>query len=485
MTAKTKRIAVIGGGISGLSAAFYLQKFSRERQLPVAITLFEGSGRLGGKIRTLRRDGCVIEQGPDSFLARKWPILELTRELGLEQELAPLNPEANKTYILHRQRLHPMPEGLMLGIPTRMLPFLTTGLISPLGKARAALDFVLPRKREKGDETLGAFLERRLGAEVHRHIAEPLLAGIYAGDTGELSLQATFPQFHEIERKHRSLMIGMMRSRRQQGGGGPAAQPLPPQLAGSVFLSYKRGLATLVETLDERLGAVQRVLGKPVAALAREEGAYRLRLSDGAAFDYDAVVLAVPNYEASRLLAASLPEHRLIDIPYASVANVVLAFPAGDLGDMLRGSGFLAPRGEGLSITACTWTSMKWPHTAPEHIALLRCYVGRAGDEAALRHDDGELTEIVRRDLKRTMGVNAKPLFVEVTRWNRAMPQYTLGHLERLEQFRTALAAQLPGVFATGAGFRGVGLPDCIAQGKQTADQTVQFLLRQRDGQKP
>lgn len=474
MVAEPKRIAVVGGGISGLSAAFYLDRLSRERGLDVEITLIEGSRGLGGKIRTLHRDGCVIEQGPDSFLSRKTPIIELTRELGIEGELAALNPEANRTYILHRNRLHPMPEGLMLGIPTRMLPFMATGLISPIGKMRAALDFVLPRRTGDEDETLGAFIERRLGAEVHRNIVEPLLAGIYAGDTGLLSLQATFPQFQDIERKHRSLILGMIRGRRKQAvSSGPS---LPAAVRGSAFLSYKKGLSTLTEALDVRLHHVKRIFGQPAVGLAKSESGYRLGLADGTVLACDAAILTVPNYEISRMLKESLPEHGLIDIPYASVANVVLAYDAGELAGKLNGTGFLAPRGEGLTITACTWTSMKWPHTAPQHLALLRCYVGQAGDEAALQLNDDELTARVKQDLLRTMGLSAKPLFVEVTRWNKAMPQYMVGHPERIGKFRAALSERLPGVFATGAGFRGVGLPDCIAQGKQAAEETLRFL---------
>jgi len=474
-----KRVAVVGGGISGLSAAFYMERFAAERGLALEITLIEGSRRLGGKIRTLRRDGCVIEQGPDSFLARKTPIIELTRELGLLDELAALNPEAKRTFILHKNRLHPLPEGLMLGVPTRLVPFMTTGLISPLGKMRAALDLILPRKKEEGDESLGAFLERRLGREVHRRIAEPLLAGIYAGDTGALSLQATFPQFHAIERRHRSLILGMMRSGRQQGAGGGSV--LPEAVRDSAFLSYKQGLSALIEALDRQLVRARRILGQPVNGLAVSGDGYRLSLADGESVGCDAVVLAVPNFEISRILGHLLPEHRLIDIPYVSVANVVLAYDAAELNGKLTGSGFLAPRGEGLSITACTWTSMKWPHTAPGHMALLRCYVGRAGDEAPPDLSDEALTERVKRDLLLTMGIGARPLFAEVTRWNKAMPQYTVGHPERIGRFRSALSARLPGVLATGAGFQGVGLPDCIAQGKQAAEETVRFLSEDRE----
>lgn len=476
MTDGRRRIAVIGGGITGLSAAYYAKRLAREQGADVEITIIEQSGRLGGKIRTLHRDGCVIEQGPDSFLARKRPIIDLTNELGISGELVALNPSGRQTYMMRRGKLHPMPDGLMLGIPTKLMPFVKTGLIGPFGKLRAAMDIVLPRRSDPGDESLGDFLRRRLGSDVLDHIAEPLLAGIYAGDTSQLSLRATFPQFQELERKHRSLMLGMMKSRLQPPPRG-VASPLPEAVRGSMFLSYKRGLGTLVEALSEEMSGCRQLLGREVASLSRADQGVRVRFGDGGEETFDAAIVAVPNYAAAAMLPPEAAARELIDIPYASVANVVLAFRASDVSGAMAGSGFLVPKDEGLAITACTWTSAKWGHTAPAGLALLRCYVGRSGDQRALALDDGELEAAVRADLRRTMGITAVPQFVEITRWERSMPQYPVGHLDRLRHFRAELADVLPGVYTAGSGYEGVGLPDCIGQGKQAAELAVEYAL--------
>jgi len=476
MSSTTKRIAIAGAGISGLSAAYYVQQICQDRGLPVHITIIEPSEQLGGKIRTLHRDGCVIEQGPDSFLARKLPMLELTRELGLEDELTATNPQAKKTYILHKRKLHRMPAGLMLGIPTEIMPFLRTGLISPLGKVRAGLDLLLPKRANQGDEALGVFLSRRLGSEVLEHIAEPLLAGIYAGDTKELSMQSTFPQFQAFEREYRSIILGMIRSKRKQQS--QSGQVSLPQIAkGSMFLTFKKGLSTIVNGLATKLSEATIRTGIAVNEVNHVEGQYKLKLSDGTADSFDAVILAVPNYAAVQMLPSLLEAHSLINIPYVSVANVVMAFRKSELSLATDGSGFLVPRDEGLTITACTWTSVKWLHTAPDHMVLVRCYVGRSGASQTVAYSDSELTKLVRADLKSAMAIEAEPVFVEVTRWTDSMPQYPVGHLDQLKLFRQKLAEAMPGVYVTGSGYQGVGLPDCIGQAKQCAQKLVDDLM--------
>jgi oxygen-dependent protoporphyrinogen oxidase len=472
-----KRILIAGGGITGLSAAYYAQKFAKQRGLSCRITLVEKAPVLGGKIHTMYRDGFVIEKGPDSFLARKLPIIDLTRDLGLEGELTGLNPQAKKTYILRKGRLHRMPPGLVLGIPTEIAPFMKTGLISPLGKARAALDMVLPKRNSTDDESLGRFLERRLGKEVLNNIAEPLLAGIYAGDTHALSLKATFPQFQEMEQKHRSLILGMMASRKN---AQQEAAKLPAAAKGSAFLTYKKGLQTLVEALVAVLNeeGVELKTKETVTSFEKlDDGTYRVTLQgaegDGRAHTVDGIILTLPAYATARLLTGLPAAKSLADIDYISVANVILAFDEKEVDCRMDGSGFLVPRTEGLTITACTWTSVKWLHTAPEGKILLRCYVGRSGEEDWVKLSDEELVQAVRKDIRTILGIAAEPLFYEVTRLPESMPQYPVGHLDNIAELRKQLEAFLPGVYATGAGFQGVGLPDCIRQGKETAEQLV------------
>lgn len=468
-----KKIVVMGGGITGLSAAFYMKKLFEEQHIPVDISIIEKSAELGGKIQTLHRDGFVIERGPDSFLARKMPILNLTRELGLEGELTATNPNAKSNYILHQGRLHPMPLGLVLGIPTEVAPFIKTGLISPMGKIRAAMDLLLPRNKGLQDESLGNFIERRLGKEVLEHITEPLLAGIYAGDTQALSLKATFPQFYHLEQKHRSLILGMLAGKKTP----LHAEELPDIAKRSMFLTYKKGLGTLVEHLKEALKSARFICGESVARIAMgEEGGYHVRLEQDQVLFADGVVMALPAYEAAKLLPDFSVSSWLEQVAYVSVANIALAYDKKDMAWPLHGSGFVVPRKEGRTITACTWTSSKWLHAAPPGKVLLRTYVGRAGSQEWVDWTDRELVNKVRQDLQEIMGITAEPLFYEINRAYQSMPQYPVGHVEQLSKRREELRALSPGLFLCGAGYQGVGIPDCVQQGKQAAEQLLDYI---------
>ncbi|MFD2670502.1 protoporphyrinogen oxidase [Marinicrinis sediminis] len=476
MTKQTKQLIIVGGGITGLSAAFYAGKKAREAGIPVHITILDKGKQLGGKIETLRKQGFVIEKGPDSFLARKLPMIELARELNLEQELVATNPKARKNYILQKGKLKLMPPGLVLGIPTQVRPFISTNLISMKGKARAAMDLILPRKKTAGDESLGHFIERRLGREVLDNIAEPLLAGIYAGDTYKLSLGATFPQFQQLEQKYRSLIMGMVQSRKQT----QASDRLPDYAKNTTFLTFRNGLSTLVEALEQALEqkvefrmqtdvqAIETQGSQQIVHVTGESGPEQLTA--------DALIVTVPGYGLSRLFPDVPAVQTFADMEYVSVANVVLAYEANTARIPYEGSGFVIPRTEGRFITACTWTSVKWPHTAQDGRILLRCYVGRSGDQRYASMTDEELVAAVRRDVAELMDIQAAPLFSEVTHLKRSLPQYPIGHRERMQQAREALSSQYPMTRMTGATFEGVGLPDCIAQGKEAAEELVERL---------
>lgn len=475
------KIAIIGGGLTGLSAAYYTQRQAEQTGRPLEVVLYEKSERLGGKIRTLRRDGFVIEAGPDSFLARKQPIIELSKLLGLSDELTGTNPHVKGTYILHRNRFHRLPEGMVMGIPTKLTPFVRTGLISTGGKIRAACDLILPARKQRSDESLGAFLGRRLGVQVQENLAEPLLSGIYAGDPSQLSVQATFPQFRALEQKHRSLIIGMLRSSQSQSASGRVNPDIPQHARGSVFLTYRNGLSTLSERLVSQLevDGVSLRTNQAVSAIRREGNQYRVEIAEGTAAYYDAVIIALPAFRLAPLLPQWNPEYDVAaSIPYASVSNVVMAFDKAAIQHPLDGTGFLVPRKEGRFITACTWTSTKWLHSAPADKVLLRFYVGRSDDDQWLRMSDEQIIERVRQDLMETMGIAEAPLFTEVTRWKKAMPQYRVGHLERIANWRQELQDSMPGVLLTGSAFEGVGLPDCIQQGKQAAEQALSHCAK-------
>ncbi len=472
-TARKQRYVIIGGGITGLSSAFYLQKQVREKGIHAEITLLEQSEELGGKIKTMHKEGYVIERGPDSFLGRKLPIIELSRELGLEDEFVGTNPLARTNYILHRNQLHRMPPGLVLGIPTQIKPFISTGLISYAGKARAALDLLLPRRESDSDESLGSFLQRRLGREVLENIAEPLLSGIYAGDTSRLSVKATFPQFPAVERKHRSIILGMLASKKHT----QETTELPDLAKRSVFLTYRNGLITLVNALKAHLTDVRIRTGVGVSRIEREESGYILHCSDSEVIHADRVIVTLPAYRVPPLFQEATYLQPLTDMDYVSVANVVMAFDAKDVEHPLEGSGFVIPRKEGKYITACTWTSSKWLHTAPEGKILLRCYVGRYGDERWKQHSDEEIVQGALQDLKEIMQFTAKPNFYEVTRLHQSMPQYPVGHLDVIGSIRSKLAKTHPGILLAGSAYEGVGLPDCIRQGRAAAQQLAELQL--------
>lgn len=501
---KLDRFVVIGGGISGLSSAFYLMKEAELRGRQAEITIVEPSERIGGKINTLRKQGFVIEKGPDSFLARKTPIVDLAIDLGIEHELTGTNPAAKKTYILHKGKLHPMPPGLVLGVPTEIAPFVKTGLLTWGGKMRAFLDFILPASQAEGDESVGAFFTRRVGAEVMERIAEPLLAGIYAGDLHKLSLQSTFPQFRDAELRSGSLIRGM-RANKRKGAAAPATpSKLPKHLQRSMFLTFKNGLETMLEALDEALSGAERRMGRHAVAFRANESdgesalqespskpglaegqedtgeapPYEVLLSDGEIIPADGIVITTPAFAAADLLEPHIPVDALRAVDYVSVANVVMAFDKSAIGVDFDGSGFLVPRSEGTTITACTWTSAKWLHSSPDDKVLLRCYVGRAHDEAVVDLPDNELKEAVRRDIRNALGITAEPLFTEITRLHRSMPQYPVGHAQATAGMRAQLRKEMPGVWVTGAAFDGVGLPDCIRQGKEAASIVYRAIDR-------
>ena len=464
-------MVVVGGGIAGLSAAYAL---SQSDGPPIACTLVEADSRLGGKILTEQADGFVIEGGPDSFLSQKPWGIELCRKLGLEDRLIGTNPDRRRTFVYSRGRLEELPEGLALGFPTRLGPFLRSGLLSWPGKLRLGAEIFVPRRREESDESLGDFFRRRLGREALERIIEPLMTGIYAGDADRLSIRATFPRFPEMEREHGSIVRSMLGARRRQqaSGMGERARWTP-------FVTLRGGLSELVQTLTSRLSAVKVCLGRRVTAVRSCGTAlgYEVLVDGESPLKADAVVLATPAFGAAGLLAPldATVAGMLGAIPYASTATVTLGFRREGFSHDLDGYGFVIPRIEGRALLASTWSSSKWGHRAPDGSVLIRAYLGGAGREAVLERSDQELVELVRADLRHVMGVTEEPVMTRVFRWPRAMPQYLVGHLDRLAAIEERLA-RLPGVFVAGAAYRGVGIPDCIRDGLGSAERVRAYF---------
>ncbi len=501
-----KHIVVVGGGISGLSAAFYLHQAIRENDLPHKVTLVEASDRLGGVIRSEVRDGFVMERGPDSFLERKKSGVELVRALGLQDEL--VRNATGQSYLLHSDRLLPIPEGAVMGVPTKLAPFVTTPLVSPLGKLRAAGDLLLPRTPLQGDQSVGAFFRRRLGNEVVDRIIAPLLSGVYSTDIDHLSLQATFPQFQQMEKKYRSLIVGMKNSRKRgitgsvrsvqsnvrgdqvhpdkaqtRNGRGQAAseqQPTPrdrhrkPQGA---FLTLRGGLQSLVTALEEALPTTTVEKNRQLERIEKVGQRYFLSFRDGQKVTADAIVMSVPHHVTYKALGNTSFLQPLPGTNPASAANVVVAYRADRVRIAQEGTGFIVPRTEtAYTITASTWVHKKWPHMAPPGYALLRCFLGRAEDATIVDAADDDIVQTALGDLRRVITLNGEPEFSVVTRWKNARPQYAVGHPAWLARLKSDMRQHFPGVELAGASYDGSGLPDCIAQGKRAAETALQFV---------
>lgn len=461
-----KTIAIVGGGITGLTAAYYLQQKLAELKQLDRIVLIEEKEQLGGKIQTIQQDGYVIERGPDSFLERKHPAVNLAKNLGIEDEL--VRNTTGQAYILVGEHLHPMPKGSFMGVPTDLDVFMETDLLSAEGKERVKQDLLLPKTDVVGDQSLGQFFRYRFGDELVENIIEPLLSGVYSGNLDEMSLFATFPQFYELEQTYGSLIKGLQQTihRPKADTGKKAGQ----------FLTFKNGLQTFVNHLEGAIDEEVTVHYDKVMRIQHEKERYRLTLREGAAIDADVVLMTTPHETLAEIFPAENAFSSLMGVPSNSVANVVFAFDESAIEQSLEGTGFVVSRNSSYRMTACTWTYRKWETTTPKGKVLLRAYVGKPGDEDIVMYSDEEIVQIVLQELAQTMTITQDPEFSLVTRWARAMPQYTIGHMDRIKKVRKEIAESLPGVFLAGASFGGVGIPDCIEQAEKAVEAVVAHL---------
>jgi oxygen-dependent protoporphyrinogen oxidase len=480
-----KRVAIIGGGIAGLTAAYTLQEKAREAGLPIHFTLFESSPSLGGKIATDQADGFVIEGGPDCFLLQKPWAAQLAQALGLEQDLIGTNPQEKRLYVVNRGRLVKMPDGVMLIIPTRFMPFITSTLISWPGKIRMGLDFFIPRRKDDADESIADFIRRRLGREALDKIAEPLLSGIHVSDPEQQSLLGTFPRFRNIEKQHGSLIRGMLAQRRAAAAHSHAHSDNGAVKTGwknSVFVSLRGGMSQLIQALEKALTGGQVLTGCPVTGILPIPGqrpfpGYQITTSDGEKVTVDALILATPAYVSSSLVSTFAPElsQALAGIRYVSTATVTLAYRQSEVGNPLQGTGMIIPRRENRRISACTMSSTKFSSRAPAGHVLLRCFMGGPGKEEQVERSDREIIADARSELSALMGVHAEPVMARVYRWVKGNAQYDVGHLERVSQMHE-MCKETPGLFLTGSAYEGIGIPDCVHQGQQAAEKVISFL---------
>jgi oxygen-dependent protoporphyrinogen oxidase len=475
-----RRIVVIGGGISGLAAAHRLVEFGEQIGNKFEIQLLEAGARAGGIIKTERRDDFLLECGPDSFISEKPEAIALAERLGLKEHLIETSATHRRSFIVRGGRLHAVPEGFQLLAPSRLWPFITSGIFSWAGKARMALDLVLPRRSglngNDDDESLAQFVRRRLGQEALARMAQPMVGGIYTADPESLSLRATMPRFLRMEREDRSLIWAMWKQRRT------AATPQQTGTSGarySLFLTFDEGMQLLVDRLMAKLPANVVRLNTKVESLVFDETqrSWSLRLKTGETLSADAVCLALPAYAAARLLsdvdgklAASLNS-----IPYASTATINLAWRREDIPHALDGFGFVVPFVERRSLLACTFSSQKFTGRAPEGYALLRAFVGGALQPEMFELDEDEMRARVLFDLRALIGVEKPPLFATVEKWPRSMAQYVVGHLAKVEGIKERLSL-FPILRLAGNAYHGAGIPDCIRSGEAAASEMIAAL---------
>ncbi|MFN2510766.1 MAG: protoporphyrinogen oxidase [Pyrinomonadaceae bacterium] len=473
-----KKIIIIGGGITGLAAAHRFTELSKEAAADFDVTVMEASSRLGGTIQTEHRDEFLLEYGPDSFISEKPEALELIKRLGLESQLIETNKDYRRSFIVRNGRLCPVPEGFQLLGPSRLWPFVTSDIFSWTGKARMALDLLLPRGniRQDIDESLAQFVRRRLGREALERMAQPMVGGIYTADPERLSLRATMPRFLEMERTDRSVILAMMKrastQNKSETNGTSGARY-------SLFLSFVRGMQTLVDELSARLPRASVQLDAKVASLRldRISGGWWISTESGVTISADAICLALPTYVAAPLLQKTDPKlsAELESITYASTATVNLAYQRRDLPHHLEGFGFVVPFIEKRSLMACTFSSIKFPGRAPNGFVLLRAFVGGALQPDMFALDEAEMLQRVQADLRELLGIEKAPLFSKVTRWPRSMPQYEIGHLDRVQRIDNHLT-QLPTLKLSGNAYRGAGIPDCIRSGEKAAEELASCL---------
>jgi oxygen-dependent protoporphyrinogen oxidase len=467
-----KRIIVVGGGIAGLAAAHRVVELNRERSLNLEVLLIEASHRLGGAIATERFDDFLVEGGPDSFISEKPSALRLCERLGLASRLISTQSAYQKIHVVHRGKLEPLPEGFFLLAPTRLWPFVQTPLFSWAGKLRMASELFIPRGAMDNDESLGAFVRRRFGAEALERVAQPLIGGIYASDPDQLSLAATMPRFKEMERQRRSLILSMRleqrrRARSREAGSGARW---------SLFVALAGGMQELVDAIAERIPEDGKRTGAPVTGLVREGtiSRWRVILRNGETIGADAVILAAPAFQTASILAAvdSDSANELNKISHASTATVSLAFRHADFPRAPDSFGFVVPAIERRKIMACTFSSLKYPGRAPEDHILLRAFVGGVLQPELFDAADTTMEDNVRSELADLLDLTASPLFSRVWRHPDSMPQYHVGHAARIERIEKALS-RFPSLALAGSAYHGVGISDCIRTGEEAAEKVI------------
>jgi oxygen-dependent protoporphyrinogen oxidase len=464
-----KRVAVVGAGISGLAFAHRIHELARECGENVQVVVFEASGRAGGIIETEKREGFLLEKGPDAFLTEKTAALDLSRRLGLDKELMGTSESGRKSFILRGRKLVPVPDGFYLIGPSRLGPFLTSPLFSLSGKLRVIAERWVPAKQNGEEETVGAFVRRRFGREALARAGQPLLAGIYTGDPENLSLESVMPRLAEMERRWGSVTRGL------ENGANKTKEASGPRYG--LFATFRNGMQTLTDRLVDRLPQASVRVQTPVEWLSKINGVWRLRV-DGHEEAFDAVCLALPAPAAAKLLDPLAPDTaaKLAAVKLESVATVNFAYRKDDIKRPLEGFGFVVPKTEKSSLVACSFSSRKFAGRAPSGCVLLRAFAGGAFGSSSLGKSDADLVFAAQNELERLLKIRSKPLFYRLSRYPGSMVQYRVGHSALMAAVQRDLESQT-GLYLAGAAYRGVGIPDCIAEAEASAGRAYNRLF--------
>lgn len=471
MKSNRRKVVVVGGGITGLTAAYTLQQLSeQESNIELDIILIEASHRVGGKIETIRKDGYVMERGPESFFDPENAMHQLARDLQIEHKIVQHND--GKTYIAVGADLHKIPSSFLLGGSSEVTGLITSSLISLAGKARAAADLVISKSVDRFDESIGDFFRRRFGKEVVENLVEPVLAGTFAGDIDHLSMEAMFPQFTQLEKEERSLIKGFLKNKQGFYNANPHSNSLH-------YETFENGLTTLIEALEGVLSSNVIRKGQKVDFIERTpRNTLNVYIHNSKVIEADAVIITTPFNNAKSILRDISSLERVEPMKAATIATVSMAFKASDIEKYKEALNIFVSRNSHFAITSCTFANRKWNHVSPESYELLRIYIGRVGDESIVELSDYEITQTVLSDLEKMLGIQNEPIFSYVTRWQQGMPQYTVGHNSRMKLIKEDVSKAFPNVLLCGSSYEGVSMPNCVKQGREAAQEIIYKLLQ-------
>ena len=459
------KIIIIGGGITGLAAAHRLIELNKENDLNIKIELLESSTRLGGNISTLKKDGLLIEEGPDSFITSKPYALNLCRRLGLEKDIISTSENNRRTLIYLNKRLVELPEGFILLSPTKILPFITSPILSLMGKLRALMELVIPKSSGNEDESLESFVTRRFGKEMFENIAQPLIGGIYTSDPYKLSIKSAMPNIYNLEHKYGSIIKGLIN---QYGGQKESGARY------SQFVTLKNGMQTLVDSIISKIPKNSIITNKTVHKIKKTKKRWKVETEKGDKYFADGIILATSSYISANILSSSDPalSEELSKIEFASSSIVILGYKKEEIKNNLAGFGFVVPAKENLNIIACSYSSEKFPGRAPRDTVLLRCFVGGALNKKFLKNNDNEIIDIIKEELRTILHIKCEPEFTHLKRYPNSMPQYNVGHSEILSNIEK-LMSNHPSLQLAGNSYEGVGIPDCIRWGEVAAENII------------